>query len=440
MTSTDLYGHTHGAIDAAATAARAVAAAGDATRAAVLRSLADRLEAHAEGLMAANREDVARAQEGGLAAPLLGRLGVDRRRIGAMAARARAVAALADPLAQGGEVRPLPNGMRLEARRVPLGLIGVVYEARPDVTTEVASIALKAGNAVVLRGGSEASATQAVLARLLAASLAEAGLPESAVAVVTDGPQRDGFRAMMDSERFDLVVPRGGNALIERVRREARAPVIETGVGNCHVYVDGAANLDMAEAVVLDAKVDNPAVCNAAETLLVDRAIADEAVPRLIGALHGHGVRLRVCSRTLALLDPRLASVVEEAGEEDWQTEYLDLVLAVRVVDGLDDAVAHIRRYGTRHSEAIVTDRLEAAERFAAAVDAAAIYVNASTRFTDGYEWGLGAEVGISTQKLHVRGPVGLGALTTLKYVLTGAGHTRGEVGRAAAAVRLVPL
>jgi glutamate-5-semialdehyde dehydrogenase len=236
---------------------------------------------------------------------------------------------------------------------------------------------------------------------------------------------------MMDSDRFELVVPRGGAALIERVRREARAPVIETGVGNCHVYVDAAADLAMAVAIVVDAKVDRPAVCNAAETLLVDRAIAARALPAIGRALTRRGVRLRCCADSLELLLG--AGVPAEAADEaDWATEYLDLVCAVRVVDGVDAAVDHIGRYGSRHSEAIVTDSLAAAERFAAGVDAAAVYVNASTRFTDGYEWGLGAEVGISTQKLHVRGPVGLEALTTLKYVAVGTGQVRGVQGRAA--------
>ncbi len=430
MAPTDAGARARAAIEAAAQAATAVAAASAAQRASVLLELAGLLVGTADRFLEANAADVARAEGEGLAPALLGRLRVDRARVEAMAARARAVAALPDPLAMGGPSRVLPSGLRLEARRVPLGLIGVVYEARPDVTTEVASIVLKAGNAAVLRGGREAARSQGVLAELLAAALERAGLPAAALAVVTDDDERAAFAAMMASERFDLVVPRGGAGLIERVRRESRAPVIETGVGNCHVYVDGAADPAIALAVAVDAKVDNPAVCNAAETFLVDRACAPAMVPALGRALARWGVRLRACPESRRLL---LAAGVpaEAADESDYETEYLDLVAAMRVVDGVEGAIAHIGRYGTRHSEAVVTDSVTASERFAVGVDAAAVYVNASTRFTDGYEWGLGAEVGISTQKLHVRGPVGLEGLTTTKYVLTGSGQVRGAAGRA---------
>lgn len=432
MAWTEAHARTTAAIEAAAAAAGAVAAAPADGRTAALVHLANLLGASAGPLLEANASDVSRAERDGLAPALLGRLRVDRARIEAMAARARAVAALPDPLSVGGPSRLLPNGLRLEARRVPLGLIGVVYEARPDVTTEVAAIALKAGNAAVLRGGREASESQTVLAGLLARALEMADLPSAALAVVTDDADRSGFAVMMQSERFDLVVPRGGASLIARVRRESRAPVIETGVGNCHVYVDRAADPAMAVAIAVDAKVDNPAVCNAAETFLIDRACAATMVPVLGRALARCGVRLRACPESRRLL--LAAGIAAEAADErDFETEYLDLIAAMRVVDGVEGAIAHIQRYGTRHSEAIVTDSVAASERFAAGVDAAAVYVNASTRFTDGYEWGLGAEVGISTQKLHVRGPVGLEALTTSKYVLAGSGQIRGAVGRAQA-------
>jgi glutamate-5-semialdehyde dehydrogenase len=428
MALTETYARTEAAIEAACAAAPTVAAAPAARRAEALLHLAERLEGTADRLLAANARDVARAEAGGLAPALLGRLRVDRARIGAMAARCRAVAALADPLSVGGPSRLLPSGLRLEARRVPLGLIGVVYEARPDVTTEVAAIALKAGNAAVLRGGREAEASQELLASVLESALEAAHLPPRALVVVTDDDTRSGFAAMMESERFDLMVPRGGAALIDRVRRESRAPVIETGVGNCHVYIDGAANAAMAVAIAVDAKVDNPAVCNAAETILIDRACAASMVPAVGRAMACHGVRLRACPESQRLL--AMAGVGAEAvTEADFETEFLDLVAAMRVVEGVGGAVEHIQRYGTRHSEAIVTDSTAAAERFTHGVDAAAVYVNASTRFTDGYEWGLGAEVGISTQKLHVRGPVGLEALTTFKYVVSGTGQVRG-VGR----------
>ena len=417
------------AIEAAHRAADAIAQAQAARRARALERLAARLDDTHQALLEANAADVAQARAEALAPALLGRLQVDRARLQAMAARCRAVAALPDPLSQGGPTRVLASGVRLEARRVPLGLIGVVYEARPDVTTEVASIALRAGNAVVLRGGREAARTQAVLGTLLADALADADLPPAGASVLTDDEGRAAFAAMMASDRFDLVVPRGGAALIERVRRESRCPVIETGVGNCHVYVDALADATMAVAVAVDAKVDNPAVCNAAETILVDRACDPALVGRLGRALVARGVRIRACAESMRAL--QAAGVrAEAASEADYESEFLDWIVAMRVVDGVEGAIAHVRAYGTRHSETIVTDSRTAAERFVAAVDAAAVYVNASTRLTDGFEWGLGAEVGISTQKLHVRGPVGLEALTTLKYVGWGSGQIRGAAVR----------
>jgi len=437
--ASEAFDRTQGAIEAASQARAAMARASAQTRRSALHALAAQMEAAQPALCAANADDVAQAEATRLPASLLGRLRVDAGKVASMAARVRAVAELPDPLAIGGPVRILPSGLRLEPRRVPLGLIGVVYEARPDVTTEVASIALKAGNAVVLRGGREAQRTQAVLAGCLGRALALADLPPTAAAVVSDDDDRSGFAAMMASDRFDLVVPRGGAGLIARVRREARAPVIETGVGNCHVYVDGAADLAMALRIAVDAKVDSPAVCNAAETILVDRAVAGTFLPALGAALAAWGVRLRACPDSAALL-AATGAAIEPAGEDDWSTEYLDLVCAVRVVDGVEGAIGHIARYGTRHSEAVVTDSVAVQERFAAGVDAAVVYVNASTRFTDGYEWGLGAEVGISTQKLHVRGPVGLEALTTLRYVATGTGQIRGPERVAPAAPRAGPV
>jgi glutamate-5-semialdehyde dehydrogenase len=394
-------------------------------RNAFLEALAQALRSRQEEVRAANAADLAREQ--GLSSALRARLLLTPEKVQAMARRAESVAALPDPLALGGATRVLPSGLRLEVRRVPLGLVGMVYESRPDVTVEAACLTVKAGCAAVLRGGREARETNEALARILADSLREAGLPPQAVQVVADDEERSAFQAMMASPLLDLVVPRGGQALIQRVRQEALAPVLETGVGNCHVYVHKQADLDMALRVVVNAKVQNPAVCNAAETLLVDEEVAPRFLPRVGKALVDLGVHLKACPRSQVYLGQLPPGSVEPAGEEDWDTEYLDLVLAVRTVEDLDEAIRHIQRHGTRHSEAIVTDSLAAAQRFAQEVDAAAVYVNASTRFTDGYEFGLGAEIGISTQKLHARGPVGLEGLTTIKYVAWGSGQVRGD-------------
>lgn len=424
---------TETAIDAAAKAVPVMAMASRAQRDAFLLTLADLLTRREDELLAANERDLAREHD--LAPSLRARLTLTAAKLAAMAVKLRSVADLPDPLAGGGVVRTLPSGLRLETRRVPLGLLGMVYESRPDVTIEAASLVVKSANAAVLRGGHEALETNRVLGQAVHDALAAVELPTAAVTVVEDDRARTGLGVMLASTRFALLIPRGSGRLIEHVRRHAQSPVLETGVGNCHVYVHAAANLAQAAAIVVNAKADNPAVCNAAETLLVDEAIAEAFLPRVARALARHGVTLRACPRAQAILadvtDPAL--VVEPATEADWETEYLDRILAVRVVPDLDAAIAHIGQYGTSHSEAIVTDSVEAAERFTTEVDAACVYVNASTRFTDGYEFGLGAEIGISTQRLHVRGPVGLEALSTTKHVVFGRGQIRGEVGREAA-------
>ena len=438
-TFTHAYVQTERAIEEALGAVTALAKSPRATRDAFLLTLAVRLPERETDLLKANARDLAR--EEGLVASLRARLALTPGKIAAMSAKLRAVADLPDPLASGGVVRMLPSGLRLETRRVPLGLLGMVYESRPDVTVEAASLVIKSGNTAVLRGGHEALETNRVLADAIEGSLHAAGLPSSAVRTVEDDAERTGLRAMLASRRFALLIPRGSGGLIDHVRRFAESPVLETGVGNCHVYVHSQANLDQAAAIVVNAKADNPAVCNAAETLLVDEAVAERFLPRVARALAKHGVVLRGCERTQAILAGGEAgdARVEPADETDWETEYLDRILAVRVVADVDEAIGHIARYGTSHSEAIVTDSLEAAERFTSQVDAACVYVNASTRFTDGYEFGLGAEIGISTQRLHVRGPVGLEALSTARHVLFGQGQIRGQVGSEAARSRQEP-
>lgn len=400
-------------------AARVLAAAGREERERALEAIARVLREREQVILAANEEDLAAARQAGLPAPLVNRLDLAGRRFAAMVRGVEEVQALPDPLGEVIEAWERPNGLRIEKVRVPMGVIGVIYEARPNVTVDAAALCLKAGSAVLLKGGKEADRTNAALVDALRAGLVSAGLPAAAVQYVPGG--REGARALMEATGLvDVLIPRGGAGLIRAVVEGARVPVLETGVGVCHVYVDGDADADMAEAVVLNAKCSNPAVCNAAETLLVDAAAAPSLLPRLAAALRKAGVTLRGCERARALVP-----WAEPATEEDWAAEYLDLVLAVRVVDGLDGALEHIARYGTRHSEAIVTSDPAKAERFLREVDAAAVYWNASTRFTDGGEFGFGAEIGISTQKLHARGPMGLREITTYKYVVRGNGQVR---------------
>ncbi|HLV11129.1 MAG TPA: glutamate-5-semialdehyde dehydrogenase [Trueperaceae bacterium] len=402
---------------AARKASRALAGA---DRDAGLRAMAAGLERDAERVLAANAEDVRAARAGGMPAPQLDRLTLAPERLRAIAAACEEVAALPDPLGrvQGGWT--LAAGPRVTRVTVPFGVIAMVYESRPNVTVDAAALALKAGSAAVLRGSASALRSNRALVASLRRSLAEAGLPHDAVQLV-DSPDRELVTELLRANgKVDLVIPRGGAGLIRHVVANATVPVIETGVGNCHVYVDAGADPETARRIVLNAKVQRPGVCNAAETLLVHEAEAPSLLPRLAAELHAAGVELRGCERTRALVPEALP-----ATESDWETEFLDLVLAVRVVPSLDAALEHIDRYGTRHSEAIVTRSLHSAERFRREVDAAAVFVNASTRFNDGFEFGFGAEIGISTQKLHARGPMGLEALVTYKYVVDGSGEVR---------------
>jgi glutamate-5-semialdehyde dehydrogenase len=391
-----------------------------APRNAALRAVADALEAEAEAILAANAEDVAAERARGTAAPLIDRLTLSRARLSGIAVAVRQVAALPDPLHRVLSGWRLENGLQVQKVTVPFGVIGMVYESRPNVTVDAAALALKAGSAAVLRGSANALRSNRALVGVMRRALADVGLPEDAVQLV-DSPDRSLVTQLLAARgQVDLVIPRGGASLINHVVETAKVPVLETGVGNCHVFVDASADLEMAERIVLNAKVQRPGVCNAAETLLVHEAVAEAFLPRALPALAAAGVELRGCERTRARFPQALP-----ATEADWATEYLDLKLAVRVVASLDDALEHIARYGTGHSEAIVTGSRGAARRFQDEVDAAAVFVNASTRFTDGFEFGFGAEIGISTQKLHARGPMGLSELVTYKYLVEGNGQVR---------------
>ncbi|QRN80363.1 MAG: glutamate-5-semialdehyde dehydrogenase [Nocardiopsis sp. BM-2018] len=411
-------------LDACLTRARAAARALTAApREAGLRAMADALEGATAAVLAANALDVERAREAGTAASLVDRLALDEARVAAIADAVRQVAALPDPVGRMLAGWTLPNGLRVQQRTVPFGVIAMVYESRPNVTVDAAALALKAGSAAVLRGSSDALESNRALVAAMRSGLEAAGVPVDAVQLVDD-PDRALVAALLSARgRVDLAIPRGGAGLIEHVVRTAQVPVIETGVGNCHVYVHADAEPGMATSIVLNAKVQRPGVCNAAETLLVHAAAAVHWLPGALAALHAAGVRLRGCERARALAGE---VPIEAASEVDWATEYLDLMLAVRVVDDLDAAMEHVARFGSGHSEAIVTASLDAARRFQDEVDAAAVYVNASTRFTDGFEFGFGAEIGISTQKLHARGPLGLAHLVTSKYVVDGSGQVRG--------------
>ena len=400
-------------------AARALARAGQ-EKTAALQAAARALLARQEELLAANRADVEAGEAGGMRDSLLDRLRLTEGRINGMAQALREVAEAPDPVGRvlSGEVRP--NGLQIQKITVPLGVIGIIYEARPNVTSDAAGLCLKAGNAVILRGGKEAFRSNLAVAQVLRDALEESGLPADCVQLVEDTSRQSAQELMGLTGYLDVLIPRGGAGLIRAVKENSRVPVIETGVGNCHAYVDAAADLDMAADIVYNAKCSRPSVCNAIETLLVHEKIAGEALPRIKSRLDEKQVELRGCEKTRAIL-PGIAA----ATEEDWATEYNDYILAVKVVGSLEEALGHIARYSSGHSEVIVTEDYSAAQRFLEEVDSAAVYVNASTRFTDGGEFGLGAEIGISTQKLHARGPMGLEQLTSTKFLVRGKGQVR---------------
>ena len=391
---------------------------------AALQAMADALEAATDRVVAVNIEDLDRARSAGMAAGLIDRLALTPERIAGIAGGLRQVAALPDPVGEVVSGYQLPNGLGVSQVRVPLGVVGMIYEARPNVTVDAAGLCLKSGNAVLLRGSSSAFATNAVLVDVLREALAVQGLPADAIQLVP-GTSHDSVKHLMRARGLvDVLIPRGGAALISSVVTESTVPVIETGVGNVHVYVDAAADLDKALAILLNAKVQRPTVCNAAETLLVHRDVAEEFLPRALTALAEAGVTVHA-DAAVARAGAATGVPTAPVTDEDWAAEYYSLDIAAGVVDGLDDAVAHIRRWSSGHTEAIVSDSVTAVRRFVTGVDSAAVMVNASTRFTDGEQLGLGAEIGISTQKLHARGPMGLSALTSTTWVVSGDGHVR---------------
>ena len=399
-------------------ASRALARASSADKDAALLAAADLLVARTEEILTANAVDVARAEADGVTTTVIDRLRLSPDRIEAMAAGLRQVAGLADPVGEvlDGWVRP--NGLRIQRVRVPLGVVAIIYENRPNVTSDAAGLCVKSGNAAFLRGSSGAVDSNTAIAAVLREGMAKAGLPEDAVVLVEDTSREAAVEFMRQRGSIDCLIPRGGPSLIASILENATVPYVIDGDGNCHVYVHEDADLAMACEIIVNAKTQRPSVCNAAETLLVHAAVAETFLPRAAAALDG--VTLVGDDRARAILPG-----AGEATEDDWANEFLDLKLAVRVVDDLDGAIAHITRYGSGHSEAIITDSVVAADRFVQEVDAAAVLVNASTRFVDGEEFGFGAEIGISTQKLHARGPMGLRELTTAKYLVRGEGQTR---------------
>lgn len=401
-------------------AARKLATLSTAVKNQALFAMAEALEENQAVIVAANAKDIKRAEENGMVRPLIDRLLLNEARIKVIADGLRQIAALPDPVGEiiTGWVRP--NGLSITKVRVPLGVIGIIYEARPNVTVDAAGLCLKAGNAVILRGGSEAINSNTAITSILANAALTAGAPQGAIQLV-ETTDRQAVTAMLKLNKYlDVIIPRGGAGLIRTVVENSTVPVIETGTGVCHTFVDASADLSMAEVIAFNAKVSRPGVCNAMETLLVHEAVAAQFLPTMLERYHQAGVEIRGCTETM-----KYHSAVRPAGKEDWAAEFLDLILAVRVVDSLDAALEHIAIYSTRHSEAIITRELDNAKRFQQEVDAAAVYVNASTRFTDGFEFGFGAEIGISTQKLHARGPMGLPELTSIKYVVNGNGQIR---------------
>ena len=397
-----------------------VAKSATAVRNRALLATRDALQAASGQLLAANESDLAKGRDQGLEEALLERLQLTPARLQQMLEGLTEVAALADPVGSISDVRARPSGIRVGRMRVPLGVIGIIYESRPNVTVEAASLCLKAGNAAILRGGSEALASNLAIARCLDTGLEAAGLPRAAVQVLETSDRRTVGELITMPEFVDVIVPRGGKGLIERISRDARVPVIKHLDGVCHVYLDAAADFDKAVAIAVNAKTQRYGTCNTMETLLVDERRAAELLPAIAAQLVQHGVEMRGCERTRAL--------VAEAGiaeESDWYAEYLGPILAMRVVDGVDGAIAHIQRYSSRHTEAIVSEDYQANMRFLREVDSSSVMINASTRFADGFEYGLGAEIGISTDKLHARGPVGLEGLTSQKFVVFGDGQIR---------------
>lgn len=405
---------------AAREASYRLAAVGTEVKNNALMKIADALLAHTKEILAANAVDVAAAAENGVRKTMIDRLTLTEARIADMAAGVRQVAALEDPIGQTVKEWTRPNGLKIARRRVPMGVIAIIFEARPNVTVDAAVLCLKTSNAVILRGGKEAIHSNTALMKVMQAAAYNAGIPVGSMDVIEDTSRETATQLMRMNGYIDLLIPRGGAGLIRAVVENASVPVIETGAGNCHIYVDRDCDREMALKIAVNAKVSRPSVCNAAETLLIDRHIAREFLPAVVQALQEKNVEIRGCRECI-----EICKDLKPAAEEDWSAEYNDYILAVKLVDGVEEAIAHINRYNTKHSEAIVTNNDAHAEKFLREVDAAAVYVNASTRFTDGFEFGFGAEIGISTQKMHARGPMGLEQLTSVKYVIHGSGQVR---------------
>lgn len=386
-----------------------------------LNAIAKALRENADKIIKANDIDIENGKNAGLTKSLLDRLQLTEERINGMADGVSEVASLADPVGRVLDGRTLKNGLQIEKVTVPMGVIGIIFEARPNVTSDAAALCLKAGSAVILRGGKEAINSNKAIAEIMRDAIEGAGLPRDCVSLVEDTTRQSATELMQLSDYLDVLIPRGGAGLIKSVVENAKVPVIETGVGNCHVYVDKSADVDMAKSIIFNAKTSRPSVCNAIETVIVHKDIAEKALPEIKAELDKMNVEIRGCERTKAIL----GDSVVPATENDYAVEFLDYILALKVVDSLDDALAHIAKYSTGHSESIITSDYESANKFTACVDSAAVYVNASTRFTDGGEFGLGAEIGISTQKLHARGPMGLNELTSSKFIIRGNGQIR---------------
>ena len=428
MTDTAVHTDTEKAVleacRRAKVASRSLATATRSAKDAALLGMADALVTHAARIVAANAQDLERGRANDMTPGLLDRLTLTEERIGAISEALRFLASLPDPVGEVKRGSTLPNGLRLIQKATPMGVVGMIYEARPNVTVDAAGLALKSGNAAVLRGGSAAATSNEVIVAVLQDALEAAGLPRDAVQSI-DAYGREGARVLMNARGLvDVLVPRGGRELIQAVVNDSTVPAIETGEGNCHVYLDASAPVGRAVDIVVNSKAQRVGVCNAAETLVVHRDAAPRVLPAVLAALHAEHVVLHADAEAASFAPEGVPTV--PATDEDWATEYLSLDIAVKVVDSIEDAIAHVQRYSTGHTEAIVTEDINAAEQFVSHMDTAAVMVNASTRFTDGAEFGLGAEIGISTQKLHARGPMGLAELTTTTWIVYGDGHVRG--------------
>ncbi len=410
-------------------ASRLTATLGTQAKNEALLAVADALLAHDAEIIAANEKDLCRGRENHMPQGLLDRLLLDEGRIAQMAEGLRQVAALEDPIGEVISMKQRPNGLRIGQKRVPLGVVGMIYEARPNVTVDAFGLCFKTGNAVILKGGSDAISSNIAIVSVIAETLEACGLPKEAVSLIEDTSRETAAAFMKMNEYVDVLIPRGGAGLIRAVVNQATIPVIETGTGNCHIFVDESADLDMAVSIIMNAKTQRIGVCNACESLVLHENIVDALMPKLVETLQTKNVELHGDTRSLsAVADPALPlkrELLLPADETDWGKEYLDYIISAKTVSGIDEAIAHINRYNTGHSEAIITNNYTNAERFLNEIDAACVYVNASTRFSDGFEFGFGAEIGISTQKLHARGPMGLLALTSTKYIIYGNGQVR---------------